>query len=107
MCKRCFQRNLRIINYDIATHEGNVARRFSSVALKIILLHDGILQKDFQKKLDTIKKCIFEGLSFYIEKDQLKIRILGLKRTSAKKFIGQLHDFEYSLEDTPINHVAE
>lgn len=107
VCKNCFKRNLRTINYDIATHEGNVARRFSSVALKILLLHDGILKRELQKKLDTIKKCIFDGLNFYNENGQLKIRISGLKRANAKKYIGLLQDFEHSFEEVPVDHIAE
>lgn len=94
-----FLRNIRLINHHLASYEGNIIKRFTGVALRILLLEDHILNQDLQKKLDLIKQTITDNLRYIGDDEVMQYHLVNLRKATVKKFINQLFEFENSVVD--------
>ena len=99
MNKELFLMGIRMIVYHMATSNGNVVKRFSSVAFKILSLNSDCLNQEMKKQLEEIQGYIQERIDFSLNPANKTVSIKDLKKENAKQMINQLFEITYSLED--------
>jgi len=95
-----FISKLFIINYRIATHEGNANRRLASQAPQILFqlatnqkVVPNRYKKEFAKFITLIEETVADA------NGQVPVRIKGIQNRTAAKYIKLLIDIEHYLED--------
>ncbi|MDD4663793.1 MAG: hypothetical protein PHD83_03915 [Caldisericia bacterium] len=99
MNKELFLMEIRMIVHHMATSNGNLVKRFSNVALKILSLHSDCLNQEMKKQLEDIQEYIQERIDFSLNPMNQTVNIKNLKKEKTKQMIDQLLEITYSVED--------
>ena len=99
MNKDLFLKGLRMINYQLASGNGNVVKRISSVAFRILQLHGDFLNEEIQVKLKEIQQFILDRTDLARAPINQELTIHDLKKEQATTIVKQLLEIEFILED--------